>query len=282
MAREIARLILVASVAGASLTGAGIAGPALQSAQAQDSGGGSGGQKPGEPPALSVQCQAPASDIAAPAPLSNFAAVLATRKKARILAIGSSSTYGVGASSRSRNYPSQLREILAKALKGADVEIVNRGVSGEVAATTAERLKTEVALTRPDLVLWQLGTNDALSGVPAGQFVETVRSTIDWLKADKIDVVLVGLQYTPKLARDNNYKEIRDALFKIAAEENVLYIRRYDAMRFIAQARAAPVLAQDEFHLNDLGYRCMAEHVAQAVIANLFVRRFRPTSGNPP
>lgn len=243
---------------------------------------GAAAPKSEEPPSLSAQCQAPASDIAAPAPLPNFAAALAAKKKARILAIGSSSTFGVGATSRSRNYPSQLHEILGKALNGMDVEIVNRGISGEVAATTAERLRTEVALNRPDLVLWQLGTNDALSRVPPAQFEQTVRSTIDWLKDDKIDVVLVGLQYTPKLARDKNYEEIRDTLYKIAGEEGVLYIRRFDAMRFIAQARAAPVLANDEFHLNDLGYRCMAEHVAQAVIANLFVRRFRPVPGFTP
>ena len=265
MARKCARLLLASLSIAASLG---------FDARAQDA----AAPKSDEPPPLSAQCQAPASDIAAPEPLPNFAAVLAAKKKARILAIGSSSTFGVGATSRSRNYPSQLREILAKALKGVDVEIINRGISGEVAATTADRLRTEVALNRPDLVLWQLGTNDALSRVPPEQFEATVRSTIAWLKADKIDVVLVGLQYTPKLARDKNYEEIRDTLFKISAQEGVLYIRRYDAMRFISQARAAPVLAPDEFHLNDLGYRCMAEHVAQAVIANLFVRRFRPTS----
>lgn len=54
-------------------------------------------------PPLSAQCQAPAADIAAPAPLPNVAALLANRKKLRILAIGSSSTSGIGASSRSRN-----------------------------------------------------------------------------------------------------------------------------------------------------------------------------------
>ncbi len=234
------------------------------------------------PPPLSALCQTPSSDIAAPAPLPNFAAVLASKKKARILAIGSSSTYGVGATSRSRSYPAQLRDILEKALTGADVEIVNRGISGEVAATTAERLRSEVVVSRPDLVLWQLGTNDALSRVPPAEFEHTVRSTVDWLKDDKIDVVLVGLQYTPKLARDENYAAIRDTLFKIASDENVLYIRRYDAMRFIEKARSAPVLSTDEFHLNDLGYRCMAEHVAQAVIANLYVRRFRPTPAYVP
>ena len=234
-------------------------------------------------PPLSAQCQAPAADIASPAPLPNLATTLADHKKVRILAIGSSSTYGIGATSRSRNYPAQLRDILEKALSGIDVEIVNRGVSGEVAATTAERLRSEVAIERPDLVLWQLGTNDALSRVPPEQFEDIVRSTVEWLKADKIDVVLVGLQYTPRFSRDDNYKAIRDVLLKIASSENVLYIRRYEAMQFISRARALPnMMSSDDFHLNDLGYRCMAEHVAQAVIANLFVRRFRPSTAPGP
>jgi lysophospholipase L1-like esterase len=37
-------------------------------------------------------------------------------------------------------------------------------------------------------------------------------------------------------------------------------------------------LASDNFHLNDLGYQCMAEHVAHAVIVGLFVKRFRPAT----
>ena len=169
--------------------------------------------------------------------------------------------------------PSQLESILEHALKGVDVVILNRGVSGE----TAARIKSEVALRNPDLVLWQLGTNDALARIPPQEFEDTVRSTIRWLKENRIDVVLVGVQYTVRLARDANYAAIRDSLQKIAAEENILYVRRYDAMRFIAQNRAnLQLMAGDNFHLNDLGYQCMAEHVAHALIASLFVKRVRP------
>lgn len=228
-------------------------------------------------PPLSPQCDAPSASIASPAPLPNVTATLEARKTIRVLAIGSSSTYGVGASSGSRNYPAQLTDILRKALKGVEVEIINRGVSGEVAKTTAERLRVEVALTHPDLVLWQLGTNDALARVPIEEFEDTVRSTIAWLKENKIDVVLVGLQYTARFARDDNYAAVRDTLKKIAAEDNVLYVRRFDAMRYISTVRSqSGLVSGDDLHLNDLGYRCMAEHVAHAVIANLFVRRFRP------
>ena len=231
---------------------------------------------PAAPP-MSPPCDVPATDIAAPATLPNVTQALQKGEKVRILAIGSSSTLGSGASSKSRSYPSQLESILEHALKGVEVVILNRGISGEVAEITAERIKSEVALRKPDLVLWQLGTNDALARIPPQDFERTVRSTLRWLKENQIDIVLVGVQYTSRLSRDPNYIAVRDSLQKIAAEENILYVRRYDAMRFIAQTRAnLQLMAGDNFHLNDLGYQCMAEHVAHALIVSLFVKRMRP------
>ncbi len=228
-------------------------------------------------PPMSPPCDVPATDIAAPATLPNVTQTLQKGEKVRILAIGSSSTLGYGASSKDTSYPSKLATILEHALKGIDVVILNRGVSGEVAEDTAERIRSEVTLKNPDLVLWQLGTNDALARIPPPDFEDTVRATIRWLKENKIDVVLVGVQYTVRLARDANYVAIRDSLQKIAAEEKILYVRRYDAMRFIAQTRAnLQLMAGDNFHLNDLGYQCMAEHVAHALIASLFVKHVRP------
>jgi lysophospholipase L1-like esterase len=85
--------------------------------------------------------------------------------------------------------------------------------------------------------------------------------------------VLVGLQYVPRFARDPSYVAIRRVLQKVATQENILYVRRYQAMRFIERMRANErIMAADHFHLNDLGYRCMAEHVARAVIINLFAK----------
>lgn len=230
------------------------------------------------PPPLSPACEAPAGDIAAPASLPHFAAAL-RRGKLRVLAIGSSSTTGVGASSEAKTYPAQLESILEGAIANLDVVIANRGVSGEVASVAAERIKSEVALDKPDLLLWQLGTNDALARIAPEEFEETVRSTIRWLKDNEVDTVLVGLQYSSRFSRDAEYFAIRDALQRVAAAETVAYVRRYDAMRFIAQNRAnLQLMARDNFHLNDLGYQCMAEHVARAIIVSLFAKR-RP-AGN--
>jgi acyl-CoA thioesterase-1 len=228
-------------------------------------------------PPLTPPCAVPEADIATPAPLPNVTALLQKHATIHILAIGSSSTWGVGASSPLNNYPARLGAILDKTLKGTDIEIINRGIAGELADTTADRIMNEVALSKPDLVLWQLGTNDALSRVPPQDFETTVRETVRWLKSQDIDVVLVGMQYVPRFSLDPTYSAIRRTLRKIAKDENVLYVRRYDAMRFMERMRSnEKIMANDQFHLNDLGYRCMAEHIAHAVIISLFAKSTRP------
>ena len=90
-------------------------------------------------------------------------------------------------------------------------------------------------------------------------------------------MVLVGLQYTPGYARDEHYGDIRRAIQRVAARENALLVRRFDSMQIIARTKASlEMLAGDQLHLNDLGYHCMAEHVAQAVVSALLLRRFPP------
>ncbi len=226
---------------------------------------------------LSAQCEAPSGDIATTAPLPNVARALAAHKTVEILAVGAAAMNRVGIGTGVKSYPVQLEDLLKGALHGADVDVINRGTGGEVAQTSADRIRSEAGPTKPDLVLWQLGTNDALARVPPDQFAYTVRSTVDWLRDNGIDVVLVGLQYTPRFARDESYFDIRRTLEQIAKDENILYVKRYEAMRFIAQTRShVHLMTSDDYHLSDIGTQCQAEHVAHALVANLFVRRFRP------
>ena len=184
---------------------------------------------------------------------------------------------------RSGSYPSRLEKLLESVWKGVDVEVINRGVSGEIASVSARRLINEAAILKPTMVLWQLGTNDAVARVPLAEFETNVRATVRMLHKHHIDVVLVGLQYTPKFAKDEHWFAVRAVLDRIAAEENLLYVRRDRAMEFLAQTRnAANIGADDEFSLTDLGFPCMAEHIAQAMVANIFLRRNGDRRAAPP
>ena len=221
-----------------------------------------------EPPALTWDCDVPMSKLADTMPLPHFAAALRQKNTVEIVAIGSSSTFGIGASTLDRTYPFQLQDILERAFKDQDFFISNSGIGGEVAAQTAKRVMNEVALKLPDLVLWQVGTNDVLAGVPVEEFKATVRSTLRWLKYHQVDTVLIGLQYSPAVEKSEHHQAIGRAIAEIAAEENIPLVRRYDAMRFIALNRWESMLSGDGLHQNDHGYHCMAEHVAHAVVAS--------------
>ena len=108
-----------------------------------------------------------ARPASATTPLPNSALALQKRKKIKILAIGASSAAVLGVA-RDGN-PPLLEQILERTIKGLDVEIINRGFSGELAEAAGERLKIEVALNHPDIVLWQVGTNDAFAQVPVDE-----------------------------------------------------------------------------------------------------------------
>jgi lysophospholipase L1-like esterase len=219
------------------------------------------------PPAVSKECgESGVTDR----PLPNSAAALQQRKRIKILAIGASSTAVVGLG---RNGSPLLERILEKTVKGLDVEIINRGFSGELAEAAGDRIKIEVALNQPDIVLWQVGTNDAFAQVPVDSFESSVTDTVRWLKEHNVDVILVGLQYAKRLAKDTHYQAIRMSLRRVAIAENVLRIGRYEAMEVLARTMSAtdrPVL--EDFGLTEAGYNCMAQYIARTITVGIFAK----------
>src|SRR4029077_2667594 len=124
--------------------------------------------------------------------LPRLSQALRATHTAKILAIGSSSTAGVGASSPSRTYVARLETDLESALKGTDFDVIGHGLGGEVAQGAADRMKREVDEVKPDLVIWQVGTNDALRHVAIDPFKNCLKKTLAWLKEQKIDVILIN------------------------------------------------------------------------------------------
>lgn len=191
---------------------------------------------------------------------------MAERRAARVLAIGSSSIVGVGASSPRATFTVQLEEDLERTFKGADFDVIGRGMSGEVAERTAERIKSDVGLFDPDLVVWQVGTNDGVSHVDQANFSKLLIATLRWLDTQRRDVVLIDPQFANKYAGDDHYRGIVRAIGDVARRERVPLVTRYRAMEDLARQHInRSYMASDLFHLNDLGYKCMAEFAAQAI-----------------
>jgi acyl-CoA thioesterase-1 len=213
-------------------------------------------------------CSVPDELLGFTAGLDHTRARLAGEGTATILAIGSSSTEGVGASDADHTYPARLAVHLAARVPGAAIRVVNRGIGGEVVATTAKRLKTEVATVRPDLVIWQVGTNDAVRGVGLDTMAAIVEDGLAFLEAQGVDAVLMDPQFYPRIAENAGYRQAVTVIADIAARHGVPLVRRFEAMRYWA-GRPQPVsmLAGDAFHMNDQGYECIAGMIAGGLAA---------------
>ena len=132
-------------------------------------------------------------------PLARTALRISAGLPIKIVAIGSSSTYGAGASSSARSYPSRLEVELRRHFPGHALTVLNRGVNGEEASDMLARFQTSVIAENPHLVLWQVGTNSVLRDRPIDSHVGLLEDGIARLKAIRADVVLVNPQYAPRV-----------------------------------------------------------------------------------
>src|SRR5262245_3163427 len=109
-------------------------------------------------------CDAPLDLIRLANPLTHFAKKVTLGEPITIVAIGSSSTSGAGASSPAANYPSRLSVELRQHFPKVSFTVLNRGVGGEEVADMLRPFESAVLAEKPDLVVWQLGTNYVIRG----------------------------------------------------------------------------------------------------------------------
>src|SRR5262249_22027021 len=110
------------------------------------------------PPACVVGAQQARFDL----PLPRLARLIASGAPVKIVALGSSSTFGAGASTSAASYPSRLAESLGRRSPAHKIAVLTGGASGDEPGNRPARLDTAVIAEKPDLVLWQVGTNSVL------------------------------------------------------------------------------------------------------------------------
>ena len=179
-----------------------------------------------------------------------------------ILAIGSSSTEGVGASSPANAYPAQLEDELTHE-SGMAVDVRNAGVGGELAAKTLQRLKNALKSRWAELVIWQVGTNDAIVGVDEALFRATVENGIAAARSAGVPLLLIGPQFTIKAPDEPRYERFVAIVNQIGALDHVPVLSRFAMMK--RRGAALAMLSKDGLHMNDLGYQCIAHALAEAI-----------------
>jgi acyl-CoA thioesterase I len=225
---------------------------------------------PGAAPAAarSPLCNVNAEKARFDLPLKRVARLVAEHKPIKIVALGSSSTYGAGASTPAGSYPSRLAEELAWRLPGQDITVVNRGVNGDEAKDMLARLDNDVIAEKPDLVLWQVGTNSLLRDQAVLPHGSLLHEGLSRLKATKADIVLIDPQYAPKVIAKANAEGMVSLIATAAKAEHVCLFNRFALMRQWHETDRMPFeafVSSDGLHMNDWSYACLAKWLGAAI-----------------
>ena len=188
-----------------------------------------------------------------------------------VVAFGSSSTEGVGASAPDRTYPALLEARLQKALPGEAIRVLNRGIGGQEVGEMVDRLDTDVLAEHPQLVVWQVGSNAALHGTDPETFRDRLVAGLQRLRAAGVDVVIMDSQLSPAVMSRPLQPQIAARLREAATAASVPVFSRTALMRAWEADGVPPLdmLGPDGLHHNDRGYACLAEALAGAILDGL-------------
>jgi acyl-CoA thioesterase-1 len=189
-----------------------------------------------------------------PSPQSADAARRDPANMKTLLVLGDSLSAGFRLE-RSEAYPALLPQKIRAA--GMNYEVLNAGVSGDTTAGGLRRLPNYLR-RRIDVLVIQLGINDAFRGVPTEQIRANIQSIIDAARAKNpaIAIVLVGMQI-PEFGGDP-YVRAFGEMFNELAEKNHTALVPY----LLAGVAGDPSLnLPDRIHPNAAGQKILAENV---------------------
>lgn len=182
----------------------------------------------------------------------------------RVLALGDSLTAGYGLMDHEGLVP-QLNGWLKA--QGADVVVVNAGVSGDTSAGGLSRL----AWSLDDgigAMMVILGGNDLLRGIPPEATRANIAAILAEAKTRRLPVLLVGMKAPGNFGPD--YKEAFDRLYpELAAEQDALHIDSFFGLidpDATDPGALSDYMQLDGIHPNAEGVRRVVERLGPAIL----------------
>ena len=230
-----------------------------------------------------MQCRASRELLELGNPLAIARAAVAEERELRIVAMGSSSTQGYGATNPQYSYPAQLKMKLEAAMPGIKIHVWNKGIGGQDAEEMVARMSKDVKPEHAHIVVWQVGTNSAIRRDPLTKFADKLRAGIDIGHSLGANFVMMNLQYVPAVVALPDEEEYARVMSEVAKEKNAGLFRRFEIMRswYNDGMPYAQFVTNDGLHLNDFGQKCIGKLLSIAILDKVYPKRLTGGANTP-
>jgi hypothetical protein len=216
-----------------------------------------------------VDCRAAQEQAGTSVPLPRAGQALA-QKHLNILVVGAGSSALPGPDGARKAYPARLQAALAAALPGTAVTVATDVEPKRTAEQMVKALPPALAKAKPQLVIWQTGTVDAMQGVDADQFSEMLERGTAATRATGADMLLVNAQYSPRTESIIALGSYADMMRRVAVQQEIPLFDRFSVMRTWADQGIFNFYATTKKldtaeHVHDCIGRLLADFVMESV-----------------
>jgi len=167
-------------------------------------------------------------------------------------------------------FPRQMAKALEVAVPGVTVNVTVRGGRGLPAADMLEMIRSALAKSKFQLVIWQTGTVEAVRNVPPGEFAQTLAEGAEAVQHANADLVLIDPQFSRFLQTNSNLDPYEQAFQQVGSMPDVLLFRRFDLMRTWVnegQIDLERTAKPNRKRVVELLHSCLGSHLARMVLA---------------
>jgi hypothetical protein len=181
-------------------------------------------------------CDVPESLIPAEVELTRVAGEIKDRHRLDISVLGTASSALSGPDEARFAYPAQLEQVLKERLPGIDIKVTAHVQPRQTTADMASTLPKILSEDRPALVIWQAGTVDALRGVEAEDFRNSLDQGIEAITAAGADAIMMNMQFSPRTESMLSVSAYADVMRWVAEQRGVVLFDRLAIMHYWSDA----------------------------------------------
>src|SRR5712671_6901615 len=199
--------------------------------------------------------------------LKRTEAVVTKDRRLTIAVVGTGSSILAGPDGPPSAYPARLEAALKQKLPSVAVKVVTLVRTRQTAEDLAQGMGKLLIDEKPDLVIWQTGTADAIRRVDPDNFRAALDEGVEALHKGGADVVLMNMQYSPRTDTMIALGPYADAMRVVAQQHEVPLFDRLAIMRHWSDTGAFDLYAAGRD--NVLAHRvhdCIGRGIASMII----------------
>jgi hypothetical protein len=188
-------------------------------------------------------------------------------RRLTIAVVGTGSSILAGPDGPRSAYPARLEEALTRRLPSVAVKVVTLVRTRMSAEDLARGMAKLLVDEKPDLVIWQTGTLDAIRRIEPDDFRAALEEGLETLHKGGADVILMNMQYSPRTDIMIALGPYADNMRVVAQQHEIPLFDRLAIMRHWSDTGAFDLYAAGKD--NVLAHRvhdCIGRSIASMII----------------